>query len=88
MMVTIEIEREVNDELISIVLTAVGTARIVPAKLSGHPDNWAPDESECEIESVTDEKGNDWLDKITKSEYEDIVDKLFIEADSNIQEYD
>lgn len=88
MMVTIEVEREVNDELISTTLTIEGHVKIVPANFSGHPDNWTPDESECEVESITDEKGNDWSDKVTKSEYENIVTKLFEEAESNVREYD
>lgn len=46
----------------------------IPAKLSGHPDSWAPAEGEDpEITSVKDVDGNELIDKLDSKTMDRIV---------------
>lgn len=40
------------------------------------PEDCYPDESDSEIECITDDNGDNWLDKISKSELDDIWKKI------------
>jgi hypothetical protein len=85
MILITEIERRINEEDTTITLTVEAIVTIVPANFRGHPDNWTPDESECDIQSITDEEGNDWTNELTSKEYDDLVQRCFQEAESDTQ---
>lgn len=58
---------------------------------SGLPENCYPDESESDIESVTDENGEDWINKITPNEMDQLwkkLDDMFDRHNYNSSDYD
>jgi hypothetical protein len=76
-------EREIEEfdldkkfEYQEVELDVEGNAYYIPGCLDRAPEDCYPDDSNLEIESVTDEDGNDWEPKLTKDEIEMIEDKI------------
>ena len=63
-------------ELINITLYVHGTAYYIPARLAADPDDSYPSEGEDDIVSVVDADGDDWFEKLTSHEIEDISEKI------------
>lgn len=71
-----------------ITLNVTGWACCVEGNTSALPENSYPDEFDSEITSVTDENENDWLDRLTKFEINQIEDKLYDEMEYQSSSYD
>jgi hypothetical protein len=59
-------------KLTKIDLTVEGSSYFKPGQFYGSPENCHPDDGELEIISITDCDGNDWKDKLTPLEKEEI----------------
>jgi len=70
-----------------VALDVAGWYYSYPAKIHGDPLDCYPADSDYEITSITGPDGEDWYDRVTKSEMERIVDKL-IEEVSSEDDYD
>jgi hypothetical protein len=74
-------------ETVYITLNVRGNAYYQPGIYYGPPENCYPDEGDCELSSVEDEDGNDWEDRLTKSELDSIMEKIS-ECASEEDDYD
>lgn len=72
------IDLEEKFELEEIELDIDGSAYYIPGCLDRAPEDCFPTESDVEIISITDEDGNDWESRLTKSEI-DMVEDVIIE---------
>ena len=71
---------EVNYHYHLIPLTIEGSAYFAPGKFYGPPENCYPNESEAELLSVRDASGKDWINDLTDSECDIIIDNLVEEV--------
>jgi hypothetical protein len=66
-----------NDcEIHVIPLFVTGWASFTEGYTSGLPEDCYPDESDSDINSITDDDGNDWFNKLSQSELDDIWKKM------------
>ena len=66
-----------NDcEIHVIPLYVTGWVSFTEGFTSGLPEDCYPDESDSDINSITDDDGNDWFNKLSQSELDDIWKKL------------
>lgn len=71
-----DIDLDEKFQLEEIELFIEGNAYYEPGRLWGDPEECYPEESEVEIESITDKSGNDWKHKLTNSEIEMVKDTI------------
>lgn len=69
-------EDDFEYEYQTITLKVEGRAYYAPGRTYGPPENCYPDEGETEIEKVLGPDGQDWEDKLTKSEMESILEEI------------
>ena len=63
-------------EIHVIPLYVTGWVSFTEGFTSGLPENCYPDESDSDIDSITDDDGNDWFNKLSQSELNDIWKKI------------
>lgn len=63
-------------DLVYIILEVKGSGYYSPGKYHAAPEDCYPDDLSAEIDSVVDDQGNDWYDKLTKNEISSIMEKL------------
>jgi hypothetical protein len=74
-----------NDcEIHVIPLYVTGWVSFTEGFTSGLPENCYPDESDSDIDSITDDDGNDWINKLSSTEMSEVWKKLEEKA-SNIE---
>lgn len=72
-------EKNLNEDTLEvkvITLFVEASASFTEGYTSGLPENCYPDEYNSEIKSISDENGEDWLNKVSVSEMEEIYKTL------------
>ena len=82
------LEDDFEYEYINIVLFVEGHSHYYPAKYGKYPEDSEPADSDTEIESVTDANGNDWYNKLTRSEKDFIIERIAELAQDSSYDYD
>jgi hypothetical protein len=75
-------------EPVTISLTVEGSAYYTPGYTSGLPENCYDSDSDSEIESVIGPGKEDWYNKLSSKELEDITDKLIEQVQDNKNDYE
>jgi hypothetical protein len=75
-------------EGVTINLSIEGSAHYTPGYTSGLPENCYDSDSDSEIESVTGPGKEDWYNKLSSKELEDITDKLIEQVQDNQTDYE
>lgn len=83
-----DIDNEELYEYSVIELKVYGNGHHYPGKYYGPWEDSYPDDTECEIESITDSKNNNWLGKLTDSEMSSIEESLMENIKDSSDHYD
>lgn len=83
-----DIDNEDLYEYKVIELKVSGNGHYYPGKYYGPWEDSYPDDIECEIESITDSKNNNWLGKLTESEMDSIEESLMENIKDSSNHYD